>query len=257
MTTTTSNAKIRTLIIDDEAFVRKSITNLVNHFCHNVKLVGEADGVKTGYAAIRNHHPDLVLLDIKMADGTGFDLLHKIDTVDFKVIFITAYEEFAVQAFRYSAVDYLLKPVDPEDLVHAIERSSKLMLAEQQFNLRALESNLNSQEIANKKIVVKTLESIYLINQSDLLYCESDGSYTTLKLRNGQSILTSRSIREFEEMLAMGGFYRLHKSFLINLSTIERFDRSEGGSIVLTGGYKIPVASRKREDLMRMIDSLE
>jgi len=257
MTTTTSNAKIRTLIIDDESFVRKSVTNLIDHFCHNLKLVGEADGVKSGYAAIRNHHPDLVLLDIKMGDGTGFDLLRKLDSIDFKVIFITAYEEYAVQAFRYSAIDYLLKPVDPDDLVQAIEKASKLMIAEQQFNLRALETNLATHDTAGKKIVIKTLESIYLVNQSDLLYCESDGSYTTLKLRNGQSILTSKSIKDFDEMLSTGGFYRLHKSFLINLSTIERFDRSEGGSIVLTGGYKIPVASRKREDLMRMIDSLE
>ncbi|MHC1777734.1 MAG: LytR/AlgR family response regulator transcription factor [Lentimicrobium sp.] len=258
MTTTASNStKIRTLIIDDEAYVRKSIASLITHFCSNVHLVGEADGVKTGLSAIRNHHPDLVLLDIKMGDGSGFDLLNQLETIDFRVIFVTAYEQFAVKAFKYSAVDYLLKPVDPEDLVQAVERVSKLLLTEQQFNLRALESNLNSQDLSGKKIVVKTLESIYLVNQCDLLYCESDGSYTTLTLRNGQTILTSKSLKEFDDMLSMGGFYRLHKSYLINLSAIERFDRSEGGYIILNGGHKIPVASRKRDDLMKMIDSME
>lgn len=257
MTTAAGHTNVRALIIDDESYVRKSIANLIEHFCHNVKLVGEADGVNTGYTAIRNHNPDLVLLDIKMGDGTGFDLLRKLDDIGFRLIFITAYEEFAVQAFKYSAVDYLLKPVDPEDLVNAIAKASKQMIAEQQFNLRALETNLATHESAGKKIVVKTLESIYLINQGDLLYCESDGSYTTLKLRDGKSIFTSKSIKDFEEMLSPGGFYRLHKSFLINLSAIERFDRCDGGSIVLSGGHKIPVASRKRDDLMRMIDSLD
>jgi two-component system LytT family response regulator len=248
---------IRTLLIDDERHVRKTLAGLINHFCPHVILVGEADGVESGLQAIRKYKPDLVLLDIKMGDGTGFDLLRKIDSIDFKIIFITAYEQYAVQAFKYSAIDYILKPIDSEDLVLAIDRAIIMMQAELTLRLKALEDNLTIQNVPNKKIVVKTFDNIYLISHRDILCCESDGSYTSIHLKNGNRIVTSKILKEYEDMLSGLGFYRVHKSFLISLSAIDRFEKGDGGFIVLSNGLKIPVASRKREELLGMFDKLK
>lgn len=248
---------LRTLLVDDEIHVRKSLAGLISHFCPDILLVGEADSVESGLQAIRHYKPNLLLLDIQMGDGTGFDLLKRIDSIDFRIIFITAYEQYAVQAFKFSAIDYILKPVDPDDLVNAISRVAYLEKEETDFRLRALQDNLSAGGNANKKIVIRTADSIHLINQHDILCCEADGSYTTLHLVNGQHIMTSRLLKEFEDMFAGNGFYRVHKSFLINLSAIERFEKAEGGYIVLHEGLKVPVASRRKEDLISLFGKLE
>jgi two-component system LytT family response regulator len=255
-TRTQKDNMLRTIIIDDESHVRRTIRSLVTHYCPHLQIAGEADGVGSGIETIRKLRPDLVLLDIRMKDGTGFDLLKKLDPIDFKVIFITAYDQYAVQAFKYSAVDYILKPVDPEDLIQAVNRTEKMLKGEVAMHLKALEGNLSPIDAGDKKIVIKTLDNIYLVSQREILYCEADGSYTTLCLANGKSIVTSRLLKEFDEILSPHGFYRVHKSFLINLSAIERFEKAEGGFLVLKEGGKIPVASRKKEELVALFEKL-
>ena len=248
---------IRTLLIDDEAHVRRTLSSLIAHFCPNVLIVGEADGILSGITAIRRHNPELVLLDIKMKDGSGFDLLRRIDPVDFKVIFITAFEQFAVQAFKFSAIDFILKPVDPEDLVQAIARTERMVQAEMALRLKALEDNLSSPDARNRKIIVKTHDNIYVVNQRDILFCEADKNYTTIHMKAGTSIVSSKLLKDFEDILSGQGFYRIHKSYLVNLSKIERFEKGDGGSVVLSGGRKVPVASRKREQLLELFGKLE
>jgi two-component system LytT family response regulator len=247
---------IRTLLIDDEGHVRRTLSGLIGHFCPTIALVGEADGVENGMQAIRKLKPDLVLLDIKMGDGTGFDLLKKIDSIDFKIIFITAYEQYAVQAFKYSAIDYILKPIDPEDLVQAVDRASRMMQAELTLQLKALEDNMSVHDPVGKKIVIKTLDNIYLVSHRDIVCCEADKGYTTVHLKNGNLILSSKILKDFEDMLTGLGFYRVHKSFLISLSAIERFEKGDGGFVVLSNGIKVPVASRKREELLDLFEKL-
>lgn len=247
---------LRTIIIDDEENVRKTLEKLVIRYCPNVKLIAEADGVKSGVEAIKKYHPDLVLLDIKMDDGTGFDLLKQVEPVDFKVIFITAYDQYAIKAIKFSALDYLLKPVDPDDLTQAIKKAEKLMIHELNQQLGTLEDNMLTRDKSKKKIILKTFDNIHLVKLIDIVYCESNDNYTNFHLMNDNKILVSNTLKEYDEMLSEYGFFRAHKSYLINLIHINRFEKADGGAIVLANEIKLPVASRKKELLLEMFNKI-
>ncbi len=208
------------------------------------------------YELINRHHPNLLLLDIELEDGTGFDLLKKFENPDFKVIFITAHNQFAIRAFKVSALDFILKPVNPEELAEAVGKAQQVVQNELRLKLDALETNLRSEDRQCKKIAVKTMESIHLLDKDNITHCGSNGSYCTVYTTEGAEIVTSKPVKDFDEMLAGAGFYRVHQSFLINLSHIKRFDKAEGGSVILLNGHKIPVASRKREILLSLLDEL-
>jgi len=245
---------LRTVIIDDEAHARETLARLL--YCPQVKLLGEASSVAGGLKIIRELHPQLVLLDIKMDDGTGFNLLRLCEAIDFKVIFITAYEKYAVQAFRFAAVDFLLKPVNPEELCEAVKHAETLIQEHFTTQLQALEENFRTDIRQKKKIVLKTLENIHLVEIQNITYCESDGCYTVVHIIDGDKIMISKTLREFDDMLSDSGFYRVHKSYLINLSHISRFEKQEGGYVILTSGEKVPVSFRKREELLELFDKL-
>ena len=247
---------LRTVIIDDEAHARETLARLLTSYCPQVRVTGEADGVDSGLKIIRELHPQLILLDIKMDDGTGFDLLRLCHPIDFKVIFFTAYEKYAVQAFRFAAVDFLLKPVNPEELASAVNRAETLIQEHFNTQLQALEENLRSDFRQKKKIVLKTLGNIYLVNLEDITHCKSDGCYTLVHTLKGEHILISKPLREFDDMLTDSGFYRAHKSILVNLSHISRFEKQEGGYIILNSGEKLPVSFRKREELLQLFEKL-
>jgi two-component system LytT family response regulator len=247
---------LRTIIIDDEAHMRQSLETLLKANCPNVKIVSKADSVISGVESIEKLHPDLVLLDIKMDDGTGFDLLDQLPSIDFKVIFITAYDEFAIQAIKFSALDYLLKPVDVDDLVHSIGKAENMILKELKIKLNVLEDNLQTDDGLKKKIILKTFDNIHLVKVRDIIYCESDINYTRFHLIDGQEIIISVTLKEYDDMLSKSGFFRVHKSYLVNLSHIERFEKREGGSVILTNSHKVPVASRKREHLLEIFKAL-
>jgi two-component system LytT family response regulator len=247
---------LRTVIIDDEAHARETLARLLTVHCPQVRLAGEANSVENGLRIIHELHPQLVLLDVKMDDGTGFDLLRLCNTIDFKVIFITAYEKYAVQAFRYAAVDFLLKPVNPEELTEAVNHAETLIQEHFNTQLQALEDNLRTDVRHKKKIVLKTIDNIHLVEMQNISFCESDGCYTIVHTLPGEKIMISKTLREFDDMLGDSGFYRVHKSYLINLSHISRFEKLEGGYIILTSGDKVPVSSRKREELLEMFEKL-
>jgi two-component system LytT family response regulator len=247
---------LRTIIIDDEPHVRKTLARMIKEECSNVKLLKSANGVKSGLKAIEEQNPDLVLLDIKMDDGTGFDLLKKAEPINFKVIFITAFDQYAIQAFKFSAIDYLLKPVDPEDLVRAVNRAEQMMQQDFSTQLKALDENLKTQEPKGKKIILRTSETVYLVKVSDISYCESDLSYTQFYLADGQKILVSKTLREFDDMLKEFGFFRVHKSFLVNLLAITKFEKADGGYLVMENKDRVPVASRKRDQLLELFDRI-
>jgi two-component system, LytTR family, response regulator len=247
---------LHTLIIDDEEHMRDSLTRLLARHCPRVILAGEADSVASGIKAIQANHPDLVLLDIQMSDGTGFDLLHSLPTIDFKIIFITAYDQFALQAFRFSAVDYLLKPVNPELLAEAVERAGQLIEEHYNLQMQALQENLKNIKQQEKKIILKTTENIYLLGLKDIICCESNDNYTCIHTTDGKKILISKTLKEYDTMLTGCGFYRVHKSFLINLAHIHRFEKQDGGFIILTNDLKIPVASRKRDEMLELLEKM-
>lgn len=247
---------LRTLIIDDEAHMRDSLRRLLERLCPEVTVAGEADSVSSGLRSIAEHRPDLVLLDIQMGDGTGFDLLNALPSVDFKVIFITAYDQYALQAFRFSAVDYLLKPVNPEMLVSAVQRAEQLVHAHHQLHIQALRDNLKNAEDQRRKIILKTTENIYLLELREITCCESDNNYTLVHTLEGKRILVSRTLKDYDEMLAGCGFYRVHKSYLVNLAHIRRFEKQDGGYIVLANELKVPVASRKRDEVLELLERM-
>jgi two-component system, LytTR family, response regulator len=252
----TAENLLRTLIIDDEAPVRETLSRLLTMYCPQVKLIGEAGSVANGLKLIAELHPHLVLLDISMDDGSGFDLLSRVEPINFKVIFITAYEKYAVQAFKFSAVDFLLKPINPEELADAVKRAE--ILVQEHFNtqLQALEENLRTDIRQRKKLVLKTLENIYLVDMQDITFCESDGCYTIFHTNSGEQIMVSHTLHDYDQMLSEYRFYRVHKSYLINLLYVKRFEKQEGGYVILNDNSRIPVASRKREELLALFDRL-
>ena len=246
---------MKVIIIDDEARTRKSIADILKFSQQDLNFVAEAENVATGIAAISKYKPDLVLLDINMPDGTGFDLLKKLDNINFKIIFITAYEEYAVQAFEFSAIDYILKPVDPKKLFDAINKAHHLVEQENiSLKLNALFANLENSSSANKKLVLKTAENIYIINTNDIIRCESDAGYTQFYLVDGKKILVSRNLKEFEDMLNGFGFYRIHQSHMINLIYIDHYSKIEGGAVVMKDNSELPVARRKKESFLKLLD---
>jgi two-component system LytT family response regulator len=247
---------LRTIIIDDEKHIRQSLAEMLKMSCPDVRLIAQADGVKTGLAAIDQYHPDLVLLDIRMKDGTGFDLLEQFGNIDFKIIFVTAYDEYAIKAIKFSALDYLLKPVDLEDLQYAVEKANEITQKEVKAKLDTLSNNLKTNDQEKKKIILKTLDNIYLVGIRDIIHIEGDGRYSTIYLDSGENVIVSVNLKYYQEMLEDYGFFRAHKSHLINLDRIHRFEKADGGYIVLNNNAKVPVASRKKDELIELFEKL-
>ncbi len=244
----------RTVIIDDEKHQQQNIEAMVKLYCDDLDIVAKANGVKTGVEAIKKYKPDLVLLDIQMGDGSGFDLLEKFDPVPFRVIFITAFDQYAIRAFRFNALDYLLKPIDPDELCQAAARASALLQKDFNMQLQNLKQYLQPENKNHGKIIIKTYDKIYLVPLQEILYCESDSNYTRFHLTGDRHIMVSATLKDYEDILAESGFFRVHKSFLVSLRYISRFEKAEGGSVVLEGEVKIPVASRKRDELVQLLE---
>ncbi len=246
---------MRAVIVDDELFARQSLESILLDYYPEIRLVGQADSVQQAVDLIKEVNPDLVFLDIDLPDGTGFDVLSILKTFQFKVIFVTAHHEYAIKAIKFSAFDYILKPVNPMELKVAIKR----VIDEKDNNkikMDAFIHNLQNQKIEDKKIVLKTSESIYLIGVRDIIRCEADNNYTSFFLNTGERIVISKGLKEYDEMLSSYGFFRVHQSHLINIRCISRFDKKEGGFIVLSDKTQIPVSQRKKQKLLEMFEAL-
>lgn len=252
---------IRTIIIDDEAKSRKLLKNLLSTYCENVEEVGEADSVQTGLAVIKEQNPDLVFLDIILQNENGFDILQQIDSIDFEIIFTTAHNEYAIKAIRVSALDYLLKPLNIDELVQAVEKVREKM--ESQTAHKKNEPLINfieNQKTLNKsvhKIGVPTLTGLDFIQMEDIIYCRAEGNYTHITVKN-KDIVVTRTLKEFEELLSEYNFLRIHRSYLINLNHIKKYNRThqlrdaqgDGGSVTLSNDLEVPVSREKRKALL-------
>ncbi len=245
---------LKTVIIDDEPRARETIRNMLELYCPELLIVGEGNSVKAGVEVILFAQPDVVLLDIKMPDGTGFDLLKQLPEINFSLVFITAYDEFAIKAFKFNALDYLLKPIDPDELINTVSR-----ITQQETNhndLSLILDNLRTLSQDQKKIVLKTVGSIYVISVSDIVRCESSGNYTRFFIVGEQPIMVSRTMKEYEEMLKDLRFLRVHQSHLVNIDHIKRFDKSDGGTLIMSEGVGVPVATRKKEVVLMALELL-
>ncbi|WP_028981741.1 LytR/AlgR family response regulator transcription factor [Sporocytophaga myxococcoides] len=248
---------IKALIIDDVEKARVALRSDIKSYCPEVDVIGEADGVEIGMRLIKAVSPDVVFLDIKMSDGSGFDLIDKLkkeNIINFQVIFTTAYNEFAIKAFKFSAIDYLLKPVDPDDLMQAVKKirksESKDQLSE---NLNLLLENIKGMQTVGKRIALNSIDKVQLVNVSDIIQCESQKNYTIFYLQNHKQILVTKTLKEFEEMLESDGFLRVHHSHLINLKHLKEYIKADGGYAVMSDSSQVPVSVRKREQLLRIL----
>ena len=239
---------ITAVVIDDEALAREALTNMLNMFCPNIKIVGQGHNVESGISVINETMPDVVFLDIEMPDGTGFDLLKQFPSIDFKFVFVTAYQEYAIRAFKFSAIDYILKPVDPSDLIAAVEKLHET-LKEEDTNkkFQAFIDNIQWDEKNPQKIILKTFESIIVVEKDTIVRCESQNNYTEFYFVDKPKILVSRTLKEFDDMLSSSGFFRAHQSHLVNLKHVVKYKRYPESHLILKDGTEVPVSVRKRE----------
>lgn len=244
------------LIVDDEKNSRGTIKKMLERMEIEHLVLREAESVTTAGLSIRNKKPDLILLDIQLKDGNGFEVLREMAYTDIPVIFITAYEEFAVKAFKFSALDYLLKPIIFEEFSDAVKRAGKRI--EQEKIADRMDVFMQHFQLTqpSSTIALKTTESIHIINIDDILYCEANGSYTRFYLKDQQKVLVSKTLSDYEELINRSYFLRVHHSFLVNMKHVIRYEKGENGSLINNNGDKIPISSRRKEIVLNYIQKL-
>lgn len=246
-----NNTTIKTVIIDDEIAFINTMEIMLKHRSE-FQIVGHARSVKEGLELVNTIHPELIFLDVKLGDGKGFDLLRKLKGFKSNVIFVTAYDHYAVEAFRFSAIDYLLKPIDSDELHNALEKV-KYSLANDQLQLKfnTLIENMGHSE--KKKIILKELDTHHVVEVDQVLWCSAEGSYTRFFLESGKYVIVSKHLKEFENLLNPYHFFRIHRSHLVNVNKIKKFEKSDGGMVFPEGGHQLPVSFRKKDKLSHIL----
>lgn len=240
------------IIIEDELDAQNLLSNILKEYCPSVQVVGIASNMQEGIKLINSLQPKLVFLDIQLGERTGFQLLDQLVNPNFQLIITTAYPDFAVKAFQYEALDYVLKPYTPNNIISAVKRSEKKLNSDSVY--QKLESLISEQRNV-AKINLHTAEGIILINIEDIIRVEADRAYSCIYLVNGQKELVSKPLKEIQEMLPSHLFYRLHTSHLINLHQLEKYSKEDGGYAVMSDQSKIPIARRRKNEFMDWIKS--
>lgn len=252
---------IRTIIIDDEPSAINVLSLILKKNCKtDVEIVATSESPFTGRSLIENLNPDLLFLDIEMPGMTGIDLLRSFSNPSFHVVFVTAYDAYAVEAFRLSAVDYLLKPVETSDVVDAIQKI-KNDIFKNQNSLAARLQKLEELFIQHAaptetKIAIGMADKIVFVNIPDILYCEAQGAYTNVFLKDGRKMMASKSLGDFESQLDIHKFFRIHHHYLINLNQVSEFQRQDGGYVIMENNKHLEVSQRKRKDFLDAIEDI-
>lgn len=246
--------KISAVIVDDEEIGRLALRKKINNYCQNVIIGGEASDGKEGIEVIKSIEPDVVFLDIEMPRMDGFEMLQSITQIDFHIIFTTAYDHYAIKAIKYSAFDYLLKPVDIEELKAAVDRAQNHPGTWTNDKINTLQLNLSSQPFLGQ-IAIPTEEGLSFFNVSEIVHLEAQSNYTLIFIQDNSKLLASRTLKEFEELLPTDIFYRTHHSHIINISYIKKYIRADGGQIVMKNNKHIPISRRKKKSFMENLKS--
>ncbi|MEO6819455.1 MAG: LytTR family DNA-binding domain-containing protein [Ginsengibacter sp.] len=248
---------IRTIIIEDEPVSQEMLTLMLKRHPADITIIDTCSNPSDGIESITKHQPDLVFLDIQMPKMNGFEMLKKISIINFEVIFTTAYDQYAINAIKVSALDYLLKPVDDEDLTIAIEKCKERMQERKpQQRFEHLFNNLTNKNPLDKTIALGASDGISFVKMSDILRVEANGRYAKFHLLDKQTILVSKTLGDFEEILSANQFFRVHDSAIINLNHVKKYTRGDGGTVLLSDGTELDVARRRKDDFIKLIPKI-
>ncbi|HKR04341.1 MAG TPA: LytTR family DNA-binding domain-containing protein [Bacteroidia bacterium] len=244
---------IHAVIIDDEQKCIETLSILIKMHCPEITIDASCNNGSDGIKAINQHKPDVVFLDIEMPKMNGFDMLEKFEKIFFHVVFTTAYNQFAIKAFRYSALNYLLKPIDPDDLKSTVSRIKELKGPGFNEQFEILMQNIKSNN-KPQRIALSTGDGLVFVNTKDIMYCHSESNYTHVLLTGGEKYLLAKTIKEFEDTLSEDNFFRIHNSYVVNLDQIKKFVRGDGGYVVMKDGTSITIARARREEFFSLFD---
>lgn len=247
-----------TVIIDDEAHCVQRLRDMLAACCsESIALIGTFASADEGIRGITELQPQLVFLDVQMPGKSGFDMLKSLQQINFRIIFTTAYEKYALQAFKFSALDYLLKPVDPDELFTAVNKASTANpRADESGKMEVLLHNLLQVHDQSKKISVPTSEGFIFLRMSDIIRCQASINYTTIFLKGKRKLMVAKTLKEFEDMLGQYNFFRVHNSHLVNLICIESYQKGKGGSLVMSDGAEIEVSVRRKDTLLKRLKQM-
>lgn len=244
---------IKTVLIDDESNALEMMEWLLQTYCPQVEIAAMCTSAQQGIEAINKHKPDVVFLDIEMPVMNGFDMLEQFDDLFFDVVFCTAYDQFALRAFKYSALNYLLKPVDPEELKNTVQRIEKFKAVptREQFNL-LLQNLKNTEKTTPQRIALTHNDGLIFVPTAEIVFCEAESNYTKVHLADGKKIMVSKVLKDLDEALAGPDFYRVHSSFLININRIKKFIRGEGGYLVMDNDAMVSISRSRKQEFMEL-----
>lgn len=243
---------MRAVVVDDIQKFRKNLIQDLADYCPDIAVVGEADGVISAAKKINNLKPDVVFLDIQINEGTAFDLLSVLGDVKFKIIFTTASDEFAIKAFKISAIDYLLKPIDIDELKCAV---AKLKIGNED-NYELLQSNIKEEDKSNKRLALHSQDKIEIIEIGNIIRCESNVNYTQFFFKDGTKMLVTKTLKEYDKMLTEFGFYRVHQSHLINIDYLKEYVKIDGGYLKMKDGSSVPISTRKKSSVLKLLQGV-
>lgn len=244
---------LQALLVDDSLGSLRTLRISLQKFCPQVEIVGEADNPETAYELMLIHKPNLILLDIEMPRGSGFDLIERAKDMEFEVIFTTAHEQYALEAIKHRAIDYVLKPIGHIHLMEAIKRAENRIKEWDKFRANN-NPPINEGKSTGKKLPIPTTSGFEFINLDEIMYLEAEGIYTKLIIHRKKSVITTLRMAELEDKLANKGFFRIHRSFIINLDFIKQYNRGEGGYVVMDNGQQLSVARNRKETFLKWLD---
>ena len=250
---------LQAIIIDDEQNSRVALKGKLDLFCPEIEIIGEAEDVTGALNLCETKRPDLLFLDVNLAGEDGFEILEKLKDTGHRmpeIVFITAHDEHAIRAIKFSAADYLLKPIDPEELVKAVRKVEAKKDIDPAPKLNTLIENIRQASDSPKKIVIPSSDGLHVVKIADITRCESSSNYTQFFLTTGKTMLASKTLKEFDAMLTPYNFERIHKSHLINMNYVKKYVQSDGGYVIMEDGSRIPVANRKKEQLVTLLRTM-
>lgn len=245
---------IKAIIIDDIPQAIELLRSDLKNYCPEIEVIGDAPSVVAGTKLLKQLNPDVVFLDIELQDGTGFDILEILGDINFKIVFTTASDEHAIKAFRFSAIDYLLKPINPEELQDAVKKLKE----SKPDSKESIDLLLDTVKERNRprKLALHTLDKIQVTEIQDIIRCESSGNYTTFYFTDKQNLLVTKTLKEYEKLLDEHGFVRVHQSHLVNVDQIKEYVKTEGGYLVMKDGAHVSVSVRKKPAVVKLLDRL-